>query len=343
MTRRWFIIAIGAAACTNSHHGIVGPFEGAPHRFIVDAYQLPTNNRQAADLGDDLNGDRMVDNQLGQVIATLNGMGMWPPHPTDLVASGAVASSVVILADDLTDDPHVGVTFYGYDGAPATTMGGTFVAGTFVSNRTRSTTALGAATVPLSVVADADPTPLAVEAMEIDLNPDGNGGYNALVRGAVRDVRPAALSLYQMITNDPIGHRFAARIFEANNMLTVDTIAENSLLMSLLAPDVTLFGHEMVSIGFGVHLSPCPSGDCALGAVVDHCDDRVLDGDESDVDCGGSCHACIGGETCRGGNECDSGMCSNGRCVAATCTDGVQDGLETGIDCGLNCPNACPL
>jgi hypothetical protein len=344
MTRRWFLVAVGAAACTgNSHHDIVAPFEGAPHRFIVDAYQLPTNNVQAQRMGDDLNGDAVVDNQLGVAMGTLSGMMLTPPHPADLVASGAVASSVVILADDLTDDPHVGVTFYGFDGAPATTTGGTFVAGTFVSNRTRTTSALGAAIVPLPVIVDADPTPLQIEAMEIDLQPDGNGGYNALVRGAVGNLQPVYQSLFQMITNDPIGHRDAIRLFTFGDMLTVDTIAQNSLLMAWLAFDVTLLGYPMASIGFGVHLSPCPSGDCALtlASVVDHCDDRALDGDESDVDCGGSCHACIGGQMCRGGNECDSGMCSNGRCIAATCTDGVQDGLETGVDCGTNCGKAC--
>ena len=48
------------------------------------------------------------------------------------------------------------------------------------------------------------------------------------------------------------------------------------------------------------------------------CFDGILNGDETDVDCGGSCVAC------------------------PTCSDGVQNGDETGVDCGGSCPTTCP-
>lgn len=48
------------------------------------------------------------------------------------------------------------------------------------------------------------------------------------------------------------------------------------------------------------------------------CFDGVQNGDETGVDCGGSCVAC------------------------PTCTDGVQNGDETGVDCGGSCPTTCP-
>ena len=56
------------------------------------------------------------------------------------------------------------------------------------------------------------------------------------------------------------------------------------------------------------------------------CTDGFLDGDELEVDCGGSCPPCPS---------------------PPSCFDGIQNGLETGIDCGGSCAacecNACTL
>ncbi len=38
------------------------------------------------------------------------------------------------------------------------------------------------------------------------------------------------------------------------------------------------------------------------------------------------------------GTSCGGGACQNGRCVAATCSDGIKNGSETGVDCGGSCP-----
>ncbi|APR82305.1 Hypothetical protein A7982_07654 [Minicystis rosea] len=40
-----------------------------------------------------------------------------------------------------------------------------------------------------------------------------------------------------------------------------------------------------------------------------HCSSSVKDVDESDVDCGGSCHGCVGGQHCTANADCDSGAC----------------------------------
>jgi hypothetical protein len=40
------------------------------------------------------------------------------------------------------------------------------------------------------------------------------------------------------------------------------------------------------------------------------CRDGVRDGDESDVDCGGSCAACPDGKSCNGPLDCVSGLCA---------------------------------
>jgi len=51
------------------------------------------------------------------------------------------------------------------------------------------------------------------------------------------------------------------------------------------------------------------------------CSDGIQNGDETGVDCGGSCPPCGGG--------------------GPTCSDGIQNGNETGVDCGGSCP-PCP-
>ena len=75
-------------------------------------------------------------------------------------------------------------------------------------------------------------------------------------------------------------------------------------------------------------------GSCAACAT---CDDGILNGDETGVDCGGSCAACA---TCDDGilNGDETGIDCGGSCAAcATCDDGILNGDETGVDCGGSC------
>ncbi len=71
------------------------------------------------------------------------------------------------------------------------------------------------------------------------------------------------------------------------------------------------------------------------------CLDGVQGGDETGVDCGGSCKPCGPGGGCNVPADCSTGACSpGGVCLDTACADGVQSGGETGIDCGGGCP-AC--
>jgi hypothetical protein len=70
---------------------------------------------------------------------------------------------------------------------------------------------------------------------------------------------------------------------------------------------------------------------CELGNVCSRCDDGLRNGDETDVDCGGSCPLCTG--TCNVDVDCPGGYCWDGLC--ARCDDGIQNGDETGVDCGV--------
>jgi hypothetical protein len=81
-----------------------------------------------------------------------------------------------------------------------------------------------------------------------------------------------------------------------------------------------------------------PSGDC-----VTSCQDDLLNGYESDVDCGGpACPGCLDGRTCLVPSDCVSGVCTDELCEC-TCVDGIWCGDETDLDCGgpvcLPCPD----
>ena len=237
------------------------------------------------------------------------------------------------------------MTYLGADGDPATVMGGHLVAGAFSSNRTRSSHVLGAATIVLPIFADADPLALPVHELEIDLAADGAGGYDALVRGGIpiADARTIAYAgVAQMMTDNPTAHLVFARALDTDHdgTISADELASSSLLSAFLVAD--LVETASLSEGISVHLAPCDAGRCATAAPEDTCHDRVIDGDETDVDCGGSCAACASAAACNAPADCQSGGCDAGHCRAATCTDGARDGFESDVDCGAGCPT-CPV
>lgn len=85
-------------------------------------------------------------------------------------------------------------------------------------------------------------------------------------------------------------------------------------------------------------------GKCGGGPtqLPEHCKTGVKDGDESAVDCGGSCYPCPSGSDCGKAGDCASQVCTATTCQEPTCSDGVRNGSESGVDCGgAACP-ACP-
>ena len=74
------------------------------------------------------------------------------------------------------------------------------------------------------------------------------------------------------------------------------------------------------------------------------CTDKLRDGDESDIDCGGSCRAkCANNRQCLVSSDCKTSYCVNNVCRSGNCTDGYQNQGETDVDCGGNCPAKCDL
>jgi hypothetical protein len=89
------------------------------------------------------------------------------------------------------------------------------------------------------------------------------------------------------------------------------------------------------------------------GGTETSCGDGVLNGDETDVDCGGSCPPCATGSDCATAGDCTSGFCAteDGVCCATACdgaceacaeaktavADGTCAPISTGTDPDVEC------
>lgn len=69
---------------------------------------------------------------------------------------------------------------------------------------------------------------------------------------------------------------------------------------------------------------------CSLSP--EHCRNNERDGDETDVDCGGSCQPCEEGNFCVRDSDCFNNNCIDGTCEAPTCGDGRLNYGETHLD-----------
>lgn len=342
---KWLLLFL--VACGDPSTDVVGPFTGPTHRFVVDRFSLPITNSDAKAIGDDLTGDGRVDNELGGALAILATDDNLTTHADDMIKSGAIASVIEIQADSLEHDPTVGVRYFGQSGDPTLVVGGSITGGIFTPNRTRDTQVPGRATLRLPVFADASPSVIVLDAMEIELDPDDTGGFNARIRGGVRNtvLQQTARGLIEMIDANPAGHPYATLLLDHDfdGQVTGEEVLASPFITSLVKPDVRVLVDddyvERLSFGFGVHAIACESGNCALAAPAATCFDRIVDGDETDIDCGGSCRGCTAGAICAAAADCQSQSCT-GTCAAPSCSDGVRDGYETDVDCGWNC-NVC--
>ncbi|MCC6808082.1 MAG: hypothetical protein IT381_11710, partial [Deltaproteobacteria bacterium] len=90
----------------------------------------------------------------------------------------------------------------------------------------------------------------------------------------------------------------------------------------------------------------CVGGECEMPVDPDTCSDGEVSGDESAVDCGGSCNMkCAIGQDCGGAADCASGNCASNKCagvvVVTPCTNGMKDADEADSDCGGACSTKC--
>lgn len=298
--------ALAVAACTSSSSSPPAP----SGRFAVDGFTLPSNHVSWSLYAGDLNGDGNVDNQIGQALVALDFSNDLTTHGSDMIAAGAIASSIVL--------DHGAVTYYGFDGADATEMPGKVAKGVITTTRAMP----GTANIVVPIFADADPTVAELDAIDVQMVPDGGGGYDVEVHGAFDSGAVWTLlqvGLQQMLWADPDAHYDLAKLIDPQRKgaFTAQDLQQNSFLNRLLSPDVNLMERPMVSFGYGMHVIECDAGACTVEPPADPCHDRTQDNGETGVDCGGTCGAC--------------------KPAAPTCSDGVRDGLETDVDCGWNC------
>jgi hypothetical protein len=332
---------LGVVAACSSSDDVVGPFSGNTYRFVADRVDVPRDSSEAEAYAADLDGDGTKDNKFGYATAVLAGINDLSTHAPDMLASGALHPIVYIVADSLENDRSVGV-FLDMN-VPSWAVGGTITDGAFVSNRTRETEHPGYTETALPLFVNADPSPLAIKALEAELVPDGAGGFEATFRGGIEEAEARAVardSLYQMVTTEPERHLvFQRGVDEDRDGVMSSDELDASILGILVSGDVELFGKTSVSIAFRLHLVPCPETEepCTVGASTNTCRNRVRDSNETDVDCGGDCQKCFDYKFCSIASDCQSNACNGGTCAEATCSDGVRDGLESDVDCG----NAC--
>jgi hypothetical protein len=337
---RAFLVASVCVLGCSSNHDIVGPFTGDVRRFYVTSIEVPRDGSEALAIADDLDGDGAVDNAFGNVTAVLATTNDLSTNAAEMISAGSIASYVDIQADSLANDPAVGVRLLGAETEEATIAGGRITMGVFESNRTSDTTHPGRAIVHLPIYTNADPLVLPLEGVEIDLEPGAlPGDYTAIIRGGipVQDARTAAYTgMVQMFETEPERHLVFGRRIDTNHDDVISRAeVDDSVISSLVSPDVEHYAgisKPSLSVAFRMQLSPE-----APAPQAPTCRDRIKNGDETDVDCGGSCQTCWTGKRCVNSLDCQSQFCRASTCGAPTCTDGVLDGYESDIDCGGSC------
>jgi hypothetical protein len=310
------------AACATPPTTITGPTQ----TFQVDGVDLPSTVGDADAFAIDFNGDGYPDNEFANFMFLLDAGSNVARDVQDLMADGVFRESVQLT--------------FGVDGAVGITIGD--------SDQLRAQpTEMGAIAtdgpqpvavqVELPALVDADPIAVTLEPCAVELVADATG-YWVQIQGlasgqAFRDAATAAL--VQMVSSNPRDHLLLAEHLDVNRdgQLGVAEAETSELLADLLMPDVD----GGTSFGYRLHVSPAGF----TGSVVDHCSDRVLDGDETDLDCGGSCHPCAATDACTVDADCDSSSCVAGHCQPPSCSDGIRDGFELDVDCGDGC-HGCP-
>jgi hypothetical protein len=137
-------------------------------------------------------------------------------------------------------------------------------------------------------------------------------------------------------------------VLDDMNACTLDTCSAGTPLNTFLPSGSSCAeGGGTQCNGAGACIQCLKASDCASlvcqanECVPASCADKVKNGDETDLDCGGSCGPCGNGKACSMAVDCSSGVCSSNVCQAPTCSDGVKNGAEGDVDCGAACPTKC--
>jgi hypothetical protein len=290
--------------------GVIIP-EGDHYHYVANNVLVPTSNTQSREFGLDLNGDKTVDNQLGMVLSTLNGMGLDIQSTIDAaVAEGSIVLLVDFQTKDFTATANAGIQVFLGDSDqitptacnasemynPMTKMGcrhhldgnGMFV----IDAQSPSNAALGGKIVGGTFTGGPGDLSLQIAlggtmAIQLDLigarvkasgisdamiGSGTSGGI--IVGGAITktDIETKVIPAIQSQLNpivmrdcDDLGNptggcgcdadstgKTLLGLFDSNPKdcsISVEEIATNQLVVSLLSPDVTIDGKMALSLG----------------------------------------------------------------------------------------------
>ncbi len=273
------------------------PDSGEPvpghYHYVISRQVWPTSVNEARADAFDVDGNGQLDNELGQVMASLVTQGFDVQTPTDqALARGATITLADLGADDLTTSQAATFTLYqGSDASPAPcsspadTTCGHHLQGNASFSVTASprdtpldgaiaagqlTAGPGHLTVGLTVFGTSAITLLGARAK---LTPTAGGIMTGILGGAIsitdRDgkIYPAMASAFAtQIAHDCTALQSPPQcgctanssgatllmLLDANHDCVVTTmeIHDNSLMMNLFAPDVTVENQQAISIGF---------------------------------------------------------------------------------------------
>ncbi len=114
-------------------------------------------------------------------------------------------------------------------------------------------------------------------------------------------------------------------------------------------PDEVCSAGSCVALGASTDAGRCVGTDCSSAGplpLVPGCDDGAKNGDETGVDCGGSCsRTCLAGSGCNTDADCGNVLFrgpGTSLCAAISCSDGIRNGDEVLADCGGGTCPGCP-
>jgi hypothetical protein len=243
------------AACTAADTEIATPDSGAYQRFVIDDFTFPTSEDEAKAFGSDLDGDGMVDNEIGLAISALSTQADIRDDASvrALIGSGQVPSSLEIFGSD----DVVGLQYFATQDGAGAVLRGSSLDGGFATDALEH----DEMTLLLPALVDAAPTPLALDYAQMQLTADGSGGYDVRMQGLVEPAQAAnavCIGLLQMIANNPAAHEGVTEILDGNGSdrepPTMVQCLASSAIESLLAPDVDEGSDAYVSIGIALHV-----------------------------------------------------------------------------------------
>lgn len=273
---------------------------GEHHQYVVDSITVPRSSEEARLGAIDLNGDKVIDNQFGMVLAALIGQGFDVQSPIDrAIAHGEIAMLVDVQTDAFDTSEGTGVQMLlGLQAIPAPcadagdtvcgrhldgrgmfagavdrhpAMVGRFDDGVLLTGRSTTTIQL---TVVSDLVIELD---LVAARMSIS-RIDEAGIAIASIAGGIppAQVRDRIVPAFHSAAADMIERdcdlsvpecpclatskgKWLKDLFDTSPhdcSISLAEIRNNSLVQSLMAPDVTLDGADTLSIALRVTAVP---------------------------------------------------------------------------------------